>query len=169
VIAFAEVTLKPRIIDVPSFTVVGIAARTNNARESGPEGVIGKQWQGFMSEQLLEKIPNKLSPEIYSVYTDYASDAHGDYTHILGAKVKDGTSDVPAGMVEKVIPAGRYAVFTSARGPVADVVVATWKQIWTYYQSGQNGKRAYKADFELYDQRAANPADAQVDIYIGLE
>ncbi len=165
----AEVTLKPRIVEVPSFTVVGIAARTNNAKEAGPDGVIGKQWQRFMSEQLGNKISHKVSPDLYAVYTDYASNANGDYTHILGSKVNDGAGEIPPGMVETVVPAGRYAVFTSEPGPVSNVVVGTWKRIWAYYQSGKNGKRAYQADFEFYDQRAADPAQSQVEIYIGVE
>ncbi len=31
------------------------------------------------------------------------------------------------------------------------------------------GKRKYIADFEVYDQRAANPNQAVIDIYIGIE
>jgi predicted transcriptional regulator YdeE len=131
--------------------------------------VIGKQWQRFMSEGLLDKIPNKLAPDIYAVYTDYASDANGDYTFLLGAKVKNSAADLPAGMVKKTVPAGRYGVFTSARGPVAKVVVEAWQEIWSYFQSGENGTRAYHADFELHDQRSADPDNAQVDIYIGLK
>jgi predicted transcriptional regulator YdeE len=30
------------------------------------------------------------------------------------------------------------------------------------------GRRAFKTDFEIYDQRAADPENAQVDVYIGL-
>lgn len=30
------------------------------------------------------------------------------------------------------------------------------------------GKRKYIADFEIYDQRAADPNNAVIDIYIGM-
>src|SRR6185369_11127917 len=43
--------------DVTSFTVIGIAARTTNARESGPNGVIPQQWQKLFQEGVLDKIP----------------------------------------------------------------------------------------------------------------
>lgn len=72
-------------------------------------------------------------------------------------------------MVMNTVPAGRYAVFNSDRGPVAKVVVETWLRIWSYYQLPANGQRAYRADFELYDDRAADPNNAQVDIYIGVK
>ncbi len=88
----------------------------------------------------------------------------------IGAKVATcWRFAVPKGMVRRQFLAGRYAVFTSERGPVAKVVVETWKRIWSYYESPANGQRAYRADFEVYDQRAADPSNAQVDIYIGRE
>ena len=30
------------------------------------------------------------------------------------------------------------------------------------------GIRAFKTDYEIYDQRAANPDNAQIDVYVGL-
>jgi predicted transcriptional regulator YdeE len=169
-VAFAEVGLTPRIVYQESFQVVGIDASTNNQKESGPDAIIGKLWQQFLSEGLLNKIPDRVDQSIIAVYTDYATDADGQYTFILGAKIRpipDPT--LPEGMVVKTVPAGRYGVFTTDRGPVAKVVVQTWKQIWSYYKSPANGQRAYRADFEVYDQRAADPNNAQVEIYIGLK
>jgi predicted transcriptional regulator YdeE len=168
--AFAEVGLTPQIVSQESFQVVGIAASTNNAKESGPDAIIGKLWQRFLSEGILSKIPDKADQSIYAVYTDYATDVNGQYTLVLGAKVRPIPNPaLPQGMIVKTVPAGQYAVFTSERGPVAKVVVETWKQIWSHYQSPANGQRAYRADFELYDQRAADPNNAQVDIYIGVK
>ena len=162
--------MQPKIVQLDAFEVVGIAARTNNAKESGPDGAIAKLWQRVMQEHVLDSIPGKLDQSIYAVYTDYASDANGDYTIGLGAKVRSSADTLaPKGMVMKTVPAGRYAVFTSDRGPVAKIVVETWKRIWAYYQAPDHGARAYRSDFELYDQRSADPSKAQVDIYIGLK
>ena len=169
-VAFAGVGLTSQIVNHESFRVVGITASTNNEKESGPDAVIGKLWAQFLSEGLLNRIPDKIDQSIIAVYTDYATDADGQYTFVLGAKVKlIPTPTLPEGMVVKLVPAGRYAVFTSERGPVAKVVIETWKQIWSYYKSPANGQRAYRADFEIYDQRAADPNNAQLDIYIRLK
>lgn len=168
--AFAGVGLTPQIVKQESFQMVGITASTNNQKESGSDAIIGQLWQQFLSEGLLNRIPDRVDQSIIAVYTDYATDANGQYTFVLGAKIKPiPTPTLPEGMVVKLVPAGRYAVFTSERGPVAKVVVAAWKQIWSYYQSPANSQRAYRADFEIYDQRAADPTNAQVDIYIGLK
>ena len=168
--AITQTTMQPRIVNQSPFQVVGIAASTSNAKEAGSDAIIGKQWHHFMSDDLINKVPNRVDQTIYAVYTDYTNDSNGQYTLILGAKVRPVPNPtIPDGMVIKTVPAGRYAVFTTERGPVIKVVVDTWKQIWAYYQTPQNGQRAYQADFEVYDQRAADPNNAQVDIYVGLK
>jgi predicted transcriptional regulator YdeE len=159
--------MKPRIVNKAEFRVIGSSVRTSNGQEMAGAGRIPKLWERFMGEDLLAQIPDKLDGAILAVYTDYASDQDGEYTLIVGARVKDG-SDPPPGMVAKNVPAGRYAVFTSEKGPVEKVVVGTWQRIWSTEKSELGGDRAYVADFEVYDQRAANPRDAQVDVYVGI-
>jgi predicted transcriptional regulator YdeE len=153
--------------NVPGFTVVGIAARTDNAKESTADGIIPKQWQKFFSEGMLAKIPDTTGPNLYAAYADYASDHNGEYTYVVGAAVKDGTA-APSGMVAKRVPAGQYAVFTTEIGPFAKVVPATWRRIFKLEEEGKL-KRAYKTDFEIYDQRAQNPQNGQIDIYVGIK
>jgi len=120
-----------------------------------------------MKEGLLQKIPNRADANLIALYTDYASDKVGDYSFVLGAKVTDGRH-VPLGMVLKRIPAGRYAVLTSDKGPVNVVVPSAWKRIWSMSREELGGERAYKADYEVYDQRATDPQNAQVEIRVGL-
>jgi predicted transcriptional regulator YdeE len=153
--------------NVPGFTVIGIAARTDNAKESTADGIIPKQWQKFFSEGMPAKIPDTTGPNLYAVYADYASDHKGEYTYIVGAQVKDGTTP-PNGMVLRRVPAGQYAVLTTEIGPFAKVVPAAWQQIFKLEEEGTL-KRAYKTDFEIYDQRAQNPQNSQIDIYIGIK
>jgi predicted transcriptional regulator YdeE len=153
--------------DVAGFTVIGIAARTNDAKESTADGVIPRQWQKFFSEGMPGKIPDTKGPNLYAVYADYASDHNGEYTYVVGAQVKDSTTP-PNGMVLKRVPAGQYAVFTTEAGPFAKVVPAAWQRIFKLEEEGKL-KRAYKTDFEIYDERAQNPQNAQIDIYIGIK
>jgi predicted transcriptional regulator YdeE len=127
-------------------------------------GVIASQWARFMKENLLAQIPNKTDAAILAIYSGYASDENGEYSFMIGARVSSA-EQVPAGMVASQVPAGRYAIFTSERGPVEEVVVATWQKIW----AAPGIERAYKVDFELYDERARDPKNAQVDICIGVK
>ena len=132
------------------------------------KGAIPQQWDRFMKEGLLGKITNKVDSNIVAVYVDYESDANGAYTFMIGARVSSA-EDVPLGMVAKKVPAGRYAVFISEKGFVGKIVPQTWSHIWAIPKSSPGGNRAYQADFEVYDQRAADPQNAQVDIYVGIK
>lgn len=157
-----------RIEQVRGFWVVGIAARTNNAKEMTKDGVIPRQWERFSKEGILQKIAEKTDPTIFALYTDYASDRSGDYTYVLGAKVRKALP-VPPGMVAKEVPEGKYAVFTSEQGAVGKVVAEAWMRIWiAETESALGGPRTYKTDFEVYDQRSRDPQHSQVDIYVGI-
>jgi predicted transcriptional regulator YdeE len=160
-------TMNPKVVEQAEFTVVGIAVRTSNAKEMTADGVIGKQWGRLMQEGLLAKMPNKADRAIVAVYTDYASDHNGEYTFVLGAKVTS-TAEIPAGMVAKKILSGKYAVFTSEKGPGAKVVPEVWGKINSLPKSAVGRDRVYRADFEIYDERAADPQGVVVDVYVGI-
>ena len=155
----------PKIVEQNEFSVIGIAARTSNAREMTADGIIGKQWGRLMQEGVYGNIPNKADQNIVAVYTDYASDHNGEYTYLLGARVTSD-ADVPDGMVAKKIPAGRFAVFTSDRGPAPKVVPETWIKINSMPQSSLD--RAYHVDNEIYDERARDPQNLVVDVHVGI-
>jgi predicted transcriptional regulator YdeE len=162
-------SLQTRITKQAEFSVIGIEARTNNAREMGKDGMIARQWEKLFGENLLEKIPGRTDDAIIALYTDYASDRNGDYTYVLGARVKDG-SVVPPGFVLKKVSKGRYAVLTTERGVVGTVVPEVWKKVWKLEDlSRLGGGRSYKSDFEVYDERARDPQNSQVAVYVGLK
>lgn len=171
IVAFSEMhkdtDMNPKAVQQDEFTVVGIAVRTSNAEQMTPARPIGKQWERLMGEGLLAAIPNKADGKIVALYSEYANDEDGQYTYLLGARVKKA-ENLPAGMVAKNVPAGRYAVFTSERGPVEKVVVDLWRRVWATPKNELGGDRNYKADFEVYDERARNPADAVVDLFVGI-
>ncbi len=162
-----ETEMNPRAVQQEGFTVVGIAVRTSNAEQMTEARPIGKQWERLFKEGMLAAIPNKADGNILAVYSEYASDKDGEYTYLLGARVTK-VEKLPDGMTVKNVPAGRYAVFTSERGPVQRVVVEMWRRVWETPKSALGGDRTYRADFELYDKRAQNPADAVVDLYVAV-
>src|ERR1700691_5894631 len=142
-----------KFVQIQEFQVAGVAARTSNAIEMTGEGAIPKLWG---------KVAPRADSAIIALYTEYESDEHGAYTFVLGSK------SGPDGLTVKTVPAGRYAVFTSERGPVQKVVIETWQRIWSELPSAKN-LRSYIADFEIYDERAADPGNAVVDIYVGVK
>jgi predicted transcriptional regulator YdeE len=159
--------MNPRAVEQEGFTVVGITVRTSNREQMTAARPIGTLWERLFKEGVLAAIPNKADGNIVAVYSEYASDKDGEYTYLLGARVKKVES-VPAGMTVEKVPAGRYALFTSERGKVEKVVVEMWRRVWETPKDALGGDRTYRADFEVYDQRAQNPADAVVDLYVAV-
>lgn len=159
-----------KIITQQSFSVIGIEARTNNAAEMSASGIIPKQWEKFMTNNLMEKIPHKTEGVILAAYTDYESNKDGEYTFFIGAKVT-AINSIPEGMVAKTIPEEKYLVLTSHTGPVWEVVQSLWKKIWTLptAEVGGESNRAYGFDYEVYDGRVQDPNAGQVDVYLSIK
>lgn len=160
--------MEPRYIVQEECKVIGIATYTSNAAEAGGNGKIPGLWMEFYQKQTSRKIPNQVtdSPTI-GLYTDYENGVAGTYLMLVGLKVHT-MEEIPDGLVGKTIPAGQYAVFTTRRGPVSEVVPEGWAFIWDWF-SHNDKKRTFTGDYELYDTRASNPGDAVVEIYIAVE
>ena len=77
--------------------IIGIATQTSNNDGQAIED-LGKLWAQFFGDNIIVKIPNAISSNIYSVYTDYESDFRGKYTTIIGLEVST-LDEIPEGMV----------------------------------------------------------------------
>jgi predicted transcriptional regulator YdeE len=150
--------------------LVGLSVRTNNQNEMNPQTAkIGELAGRYWGQQCAAHIADRKNPGItLSVYTDYASNEHGDYTYFVGEEVTsfDNVSDH---FQTLTIPAAQYQKFTTPAGKMPEVVINAWMQIWQMTAANFGGDRAYVADFEVYDERANNPANAVADIYIGIK
>jgi len=158
-----------KVIEAGGFDVVGISVRTTNKAEMGADGKIPKMWGEVFSKGIIEKIPNKADSNITVLYFNYQSDKDGEYTYLIGAKVKS-IGSVPEGMVWQKVPSGQYARFTSERGPIAQVVQNIWKHIWEVPKDQPGGNRSYNVDYEVYEpNRSQDSQNAEVDVFIGIK
>ncbi|MGB6977326.1 MAG: GyrI-like domain-containing protein [Gammaproteobacteria bacterium] len=162
--------MQKTIVTQPITQLIGLTIRTNNVDESQPETAkIIKLVQHYWQERIAEQIPHRKNPGVtFSAYTDYASNEHGDYTYFIGEEVSS-IANIPQGFETATIPAGKYQKFTTESGKIPTVVIQAWQQIWQMSNVQLGGHRNYQTDFEVYDQRANNPNDAILDIYIGIE
>jgi predicted transcriptional regulator YdeE len=151
-----------KVVEREAFWVMGIHARTSNEREMRPGGVIPEIWNRFMKEGLPEMVPTRIGNALIALYTDYESNEHGEYTFAVGARVHEG-AEPGGGLSLWRVPAGRYWNLATERGPVWQVVPAAWKRVWA-----ESGDRTFQTDFEIYDERATDPSDAVVELYVGV-
>jgi predicted transcriptional regulator YdeE len=150
-----------------SFYVAGYIVRTNNAGEAAGRSKIGPLWQRFMQQNLASQITDRADAAFTVVYSNYASDEKGDYDYLLGARVTS-VEHLPAGMSWRKVEPATYAIFLTEKGPMPGVLQAEWARIWQMTPADLGATRAFITDYEIYDQRSANPQAAQVEIHIGL-
>ena len=148
-------------IQKEAFTVIGITVRTTNENAQGAKD-IPALWNRFISEGILDKIPNKIDNTVYCCYTNYEGDYTRPYTTLIGCKVTN-TASIPENMTAIDIAASNYSKFIAKGNLLEGAVYNKWLEIWE-----QNLSRKYSTDFEVYTEKAQNPANAEVAIYIGL-
>lgn len=157
------------IVEKEAIKLVGISAQTTNKQESTSQAKIGVLWGRFWGEGIQQLIPMIDSTEpqpVYGCYSDYENGASGEYKILAGCRV-NLTEPVPEGLTATILPPSRYAVFTTRKGPVSEVVLETWQTIWKLSETPQL-LRTFTGDFEVYDERSADTENAQVDIYIAI-
>ena len=146
--------------DLSQQKIIGIAIKADNSALGVQK--IAALWQKFYQEKVLDKISNKVSDEIFAIYTDYESDQTKSYKFILGVKVFD-FENVPEGMISHVIPEQKYAVFT-ALGKTPQSVAKEWKKIWA-----TDLNRKFSSDFEIYNEESDQEDDSEVEIYVAIK
>ncbi len=147
---------------IQTFNVVGISVKTTNENEQSSKD-IPALWQKFMEEGIHEKITNKLDNSIYCIYTDYEKDHTKPYTTILGCKVST-LKDIPQEMAGITFEEAEYFKQTVKGNLMEGIVYDAWTKIWN-----SDLNRAFTADFELYGEKAQNPGDAEVEIFVAIE
>ena len=145
------------------FKLIGISTRTTNKNNQAATE-LQKLWGDFFAENILERIPNKQSNEIYAIYTDYKSDFTDEYTTIIGVPVSS-LNDIPEGLIGREFEAQNFQTFT-AKGKMPDAVVETWMDIW---KRDKELNRSYTYDLEIYGERSQDKNNPEVDIYIAVK
>jgi len=160
-----NVTVHPRIVELPEIRVAGIRGETtlrdNRLREL---------WD--RTNSLYSQIPNRIPGgrsfgicEACAENTLYTMNEDILFTEVAGTEVSsfEGLTEP---FVQKVIPGGRYAVFTH-RGTLR-MLPQTFDYIWGTWFLTTKEKLDWREDFELYDERflGYDHPDSEVDLYI---
>lgn len=164
----ANVTVHPEILEIPEIKVAGLRGETtlkdNRLREL---------WD--QANRLYRQIPNRLVDgrgfgicEACHENTLYTMHDTVLFTEVAGVEVTS-FAGLPPEFVPKVIPGGRYAVFTH-RGSL-QMLPKTFEYIWGTWFLTTDEKLAWREDFEVYDRRflGYDHPESEVDLYIPLE
>lgn len=138
---------------------IGLELRTNNEECSL---AMPAHKDKFFKENISSKIPNKINGNILALYTDYEGDYTQPYSWILGCEVSS-LDQVPEGLVGKIIPESKYAIFTT-QGAFPQGLIGAWQNIWE-----SNLPRSYTSDFEVYRSDFDPQHNPEVKVYIAID
>jgi len=150
------------MIKIDGFNIIDISVRTSNRNNQSAQD-LAKLWGEFYEKGLLDKIPNKVSNDIYSIYTDYKSDFTDEYTTVIGMQVTS-LEDIPAGLIGRQFSSDNF-IRLVAKGSMPKAIVDVWMDVWN---RDKELNRKYSYDFEVYGDKSQNGEDSEVDIYIAV-
>lgn len=162
--------MKKSTLLLPEMKLVVLKGRTTNAIEMNPDTAkMGETIQTYFQQGLHEKTSQRKNQSvIYIGYTDYESDFTGEYTFFIGQEVTDFTN-IPDKLSPITVPAQTFVKFTNDPGPMPDVCFQMWQKIWAMNDKELGGKRSYKVDLQVHDERSMDPSSTVLDILIGID
>ncbi|TWT32589.1 AEC family transporter [Blastopirellula retiformator] len=151
--------LDPELVELDAQTIAGLKINTNNLIESNSlTGKIRQLYKRYFAEKIGDQLPNP-SPR-YAVYHNYQQGSDGGYALLVGGAVEAAPSDQ---LETAQIAPGKYLKFQAA-GKQPEAVIQAWRQIAAYFSDSPH-RRAYRTDFERYDDQVPET----VEIYVSIE
>jgi predicted transcriptional regulator YdeE len=150
------------MLKTESFKIIGIQTETTN-QDGKAAADLANLWARFFAENVPNQIQNKISNDIYSIYTDYESDFTGKYKTVIGLKV-NSLDNIPEGFIGREFAGESFIKFV-AKGEMPNAVVETWQEIWS---NDKSLNRKYTYDFEVYGEKSQNGLNSEVEIYIAI-
>jgi len=145
-----------------AFNVVGISTRTSNQNGKAAKD-IPALWQKFMTDNISEKVSNKIDETIYALYSDYEGDHTLPYTITIGYNAVN-LDHISEDLTVKIVPQANYVKFIAKGNLTKDAVINKWMEIWN-----MNLQRSFTNDLEIYDDRAIDPTNGIAEILISVK
>jgi AraC family transcriptional regulator len=163
-----NVTVHPQIVELPAIKVAGLRGETTLR-----DNKLRDLWERANAAytQIPNRVPGGRGFGICEACLDntlYTMSEDALFSEVAGVEVSsfDG---LPEQFVQKVIPGGRYAVFTH-RGTLR-MLPQTFDYIWGTWFLTTKEELDGREDFELYDGRflGYDHPDSEVDLYIPVK
>ncbi|WP_055669171.1 GyrI-like domain-containing protein [Desnuesiella massiliensis] len=149
--------MEAKIINIKEFKAVGITYFGNNSK-----GEIKELWEVF--NKSCNNVKHKSKSQLYYGICDDMPDAEGRF-HYTACTEVDSFEDIPAGMDAKVVPAGKYAVYTYS-GAIDDLG-EFYESIFSKWMPAAAYECDCRPQLELYDHRFMQ--NGEFDIYIPIK
>ncbi len=148
------------IIEIGKILIIGIFVSTTNQGGKSQED-IPRLWQQFETSGLMAHIPNRVSDDVYAIYTNYEGDATKPYDFFIGCAVSS-LDDVPEGMRGMTISKGNYHKYEAKGENPQMAVFSVWQKIWNSQMN-----RAFDTDYEHY-KATEKPGVFDISVFVGV-
>lgn len=149
--------MEGKIVNIQELKAVGLSYFGNNKN-----GEIPSLWEAFNKNYMTIKQKSK-SMLCYGI-CDGEMDSEGNFHYIACAEV-DSFEDIPEGMETKVVPAGKYLVYTYS-GAIKDLG-EFYNDIFANFLPASGHEMDFRPQLELYDGRFMD--NGEFDIYIPIK
>jgi AraC family transcriptional regulator len=149
--------MEGKIVTIGGFSAVGITYFGNNSN-----GEIPALWEAF--NKRYTDIKNKSRSMICYGICDSDMDSEGRFQYSACAEV-DSFEGIPEGMEAKVVPAGKYMVYTYG-GAIKDLG-EFYESIFTEWLPSSRNEMDCRPQLELYDDRFMR--NGEFDIYVPIK
>jgi predicted transcriptional regulator YdeE len=150
-------------VEIDEINLIGLSLKEKTTNTNGQSSIDCENlWHEFEKGKYAEKIPDRISNEIFGVYHQYEGDSTKPFSYFIGCKVKAGIR-ASNGLDSIIIPKGIYYKIV-AKGKMPDCVTQAWKEVWA-----SDIPRTYNIDFEVYDERSKDWNKAEVDVYLSIK
>ena len=149
--------MEGKVLSIKGFKAVGITyfGDNNNGEIPGLWGVFNRSCSA---------IKYKSKPELYYGICDDDMDSEGRF-HYTACVAVDSFEDLPEGMNTKLVPAGKYVVYTY-RGDIKELG-SFYNSIFTDWLPASDLEMDFRPQLELYDDRFTS--NGEFDIYIPVK
>ena len=155
--------MEPTFVDLPDLHVLGLSGRYTGGHTEG----IPDLWVRFVTAWtgLGRQIPEKSYGFCYDEGVGEEGAGKDVPVTYMAAFPVEGPEDAPEGLEARIVPANRYAVFTSKDGVAG--IGEMYRYVFETWMPESGYRRGEGPDFELYDDRFdPETMTGEIDIWV---
>lgn len=130
--------------------------------ESETQLSLAKAWKTFTANKHRFAINNKISDDIYLIYSDYSQHAKGTISLFIGHKVSE-FNDLASDFKPLTVPSQSYASF-QLNGDFSHIAHDAWQQL-----PSLNLNRSYNYDMEIYPSSSTIDRIGSAQLLISIQ
>jgi len=153
-----------RIVEKGAFKVVGKSIRVS-CRDGENFMRVPQFWRESEKDGTVGRLDTLTGPlGMFGICMEF-NQPQEEFTYMIGVEKPKGA--LPAGLVEKEIPAASWAVFDSV-GPMPGAVQEMWKRIFSEWLPATGYEHADAPELEVYPTGNTGDADYRCEVWIPI-